>query len=243
MSSDTPPDPPGNADVALILTKAGLNLLPYVGGPAAELLDLLRLPAAKRQYAYLTEIAIRLRQLEREERLSVEGVVKSDVFLSTVLRCIDAARRTAEREKLDALRNGVLNVALSESVDEALTQMFVDWIDRFTAWHLRVLAAADDPQAWTQSHAVTCQVGTQSTVADFLRVALPDLVASRPDFFRLIWGELHQAHLVELSLDDLQRRYSDSGSWPSSTTAVGKAFLRFTENPSLRANAHSLRTV
>jgi hypothetical protein len=231
MGSGAPPDAPGRDDVLLILGKAVLNFVPLAGGPAAELLDLLRLPAAKRQYAYLGGLAVRLRQLESEKRLSIEDVVQSDAFVSATLRGIDAARRTAEQEKIDALRNGVLNVALGQSVDESLTQLFLDWIDRFTVQHLRLLRAVDDPPVWSKTHSIVYAPRATGPVSDFLPMAFPDL-AARQDFLDLMWTDLFQSGLLIFPAADMHYRSSDHGMWPSCTTDIGKAFLRFIEDPS-----------
>jgi hypothetical protein len=66
--------------------------VPVVGGPAAELLELIRRPAAKRQYTFLDDVAARLKQSEAEERLRTEDVVQSDAFISATVRVLDAAR-------------------------------------------------------------------------------------------------------------------------------------------------------
>jgi hypothetical protein len=111
MSSDTPPDPPTRVDALLTVLKAVASVNP-VTGVGAGLLGLIRVPATKRQHAFVGQLALRLTALEGEKRLRVEDVVQSDAFVSATIRGIDAARRTAEQEKIDALRSGILNVAL-----------------------------------------------------------------------------------------------------------------------------------
>jgi hypothetical protein len=228
-AGDDPPDPPGSGDVADAIAKAALSVIPILGGPVAELFDLLRLPAAKRQYAWLSELAVRLKQLESEKRLRVEDVVHSDAFVSATIRGLEAARRTVEREKLDALRNGVLNVALSHSIDESLTQMFLDWIDRFTVPHLRLLRAADDPRSWSKDHNLVYNEGRRGPLFEFLAIAFSDL-AEHPDVLDLLWADLFQAGLVTIPVPDMHHTASDHGFWPSRTTRIGKAFLRFIES-------------
>ena len=58
------------------------------------------------------------------------------------------ATRNHEQEKIDALRNAVLNSALPHPPDDSLQQTFLAWVDRFTVWHLHSLSLFDDPKAW-----------------------------------------------------------------------------------------------
>ena len=50
-------------------------------------------------------------------------------------------------EKLEALRNAVLNVAVSSTPGEDEYEMFISLIDTFTPWHLRILAFLADKEA------------------------------------------------------------------------------------------------
>src|SRR5439155_12172065 len=124
------------------------------------------------------------------------------------------APRTGDREKLEALRNGILNVALAPSLDESLTQLFLAWIDRLTLRHLRLLRAADDPQEWSKQHDFVYAPGRTGPIADFLVAAFPDL-ADRRDFLDLMWTELFQSGLVTIPAADMHHASSNYGSWPS----------------------------
>lgn len=228
MAEQKPPDPPGTMDVVHAIAKAAVSVVPLAGGPAAELFDLLRIPAAKRQYTWLADVAERLKKLEGEKRLRIEDVVESDAFVSATIRALEAARRTSEDEKRAALRNAVLNVALAKSPDEALTQMFLDWIDRFAGWHLLLLKAFDDPPGWAKAHGVNYRPALSSSLSAFLEASFPEL-ASRPEFYRLLWAELNQAGLTNTG--GLAAMMTENGWLASRTSDLGKQFLRFIEEP------------
>jgi hypothetical protein len=115
-------------------------------------------------------------------------------------------------------------------MDESLTQVFLDCIDRLTVRHLRMLHAVDDPPAWSKDHNLVYAPGATGPVSDFRAAAFADL-ADRQDFLDLMWTNLFQSGLVIFPTGDMHHRSSDHGMWPSCTSDIGKAFLRFIENP------------
>jgi hypothetical protein len=230
MPIEPPPDKPGSTDVAITIAKAVVSAVPIAGGPAAELFDLLRLPAAKRQWNWLSDVAERLNKLEGEHRLRVEDVVQSDAFVSATVRGLEVARRTSEEAKRAALRNAVLNVALARSPEDALTQFFLDCIDRFTEWHLVVLKAFADPLRWVKEHNLSYEPATTNTpfkLAGFLEAAFPEL-ASRPDLTSVLWGDLTVPWLL---VGPLITNMAATGWGGAHITDLGKRFLALIEEP------------
>ena len=65
-------------------------------------------------------------------------------FMTTVTYATIIALRNHQAEKLETLRNAVLNTALSPIVEEDLQHIFLNYIDELTLWHLRVLKFLDN---------------------------------------------------------------------------------------------------
>ncbi len=128
-------------DVAVGTTRAVLSAIPMVGGSATELLSLvLAPPVARRRDEWLKELADALEQLERRvDGFSVEALQNNEGFVSITLQAAQAAMRTHQEEKRDALRNAALNSALSQDADEDEQLMFVGLADVFTVLHLELL--------------------------------------------------------------------------------------------------------
>ncbi len=208
----------GKAVAAVAASSVGL-------GAAAELLELLRIPLQKRQAALLAEVAERLRELENQGRLTVDDVVQSDAFVTAAIRALEVARRTTETEKRRALRNALVNVALAQAPEDALTQYFLDWIDRFTDWHVVLLKAFDNPVAWAASHGVNYRPGFSSSLSDFTAAAFPDLARNR-ELCGLVWADLQAARLLDGGFSTMM---SENGWQASRTTELGKQFLRLIE--------------
>jgi hypothetical protein len=63
----------------------------------------------------------------------------------TATRIVD---RTSQREKIEALRNAVLNSALPAAPDQDIQQLYFALIDNLTPTHLRLLTLLDNPPGW-----------------------------------------------------------------------------------------------
>lgn len=138
------------ADYAYAMAKAGLAHLPVVGGTAAELFSVaIASPLAQRRDRWLTDLALSLQALEaRVEALEMESLPRNEVFVTTVIQTSQAAIKTHDPEKLNALRNAVLNAALGHIPEDELLMGFLAVLDTFTATHLRLLDLINDPNKW-----------------------------------------------------------------------------------------------
>ena len=136
-------------DIAQALIRAGVSLVPG-GGAINELLNLVIVPAvAERQRRWLEALDHELGRLrERMEGFSFEDLQRREDFASAFLRASRIAATTHREEKLEALRNAVLNVAVGNAPDDDLQVVFLSLIEAYTPWHLRLLAFMDDPSRW-----------------------------------------------------------------------------------------------
>jgi hypothetical protein len=139
------PEPSGK-DIALGAARAALSAIPYVGGSATELLGLvLAPPVARRRDEWLKELADALEELQkRVDGFSIESLQNNETFVSVTLQAAQAAMRTHQQEKRDALRNAALNSVLSQDTDEDEQLMFVGLTDVFTVLHLELLKLFGD---------------------------------------------------------------------------------------------------
>lgn len=221
------------AEVGIIATKAVTSAVPFVGGPVAELIDLLQAPLQKRQHEWWADLAERVVELEDDGRLRREGLAENESFLNAAARAASAVLRTGQREKREALRNAVLNVALDLSLDEAEQDMFLELVERFGVWHLRVLKAFENPAEWARTHQVNYHPGMSSSRGDYLEAAFPEL-ANRKTFYGRVWADLTQAGLVSSALVVMM---TERGWESAATTELGVRFLRFVEEPPEAARA------
>ena len=104
--------------------------------------------------------------------------------------------------------------------------MFIDWIDRVTEWHIRILDLFDDPPGWFQRHGREQPQWTiTSSLSDALEFAYPEMEGKR-SFYDKIWGDLHAEGLV--NNPQMHSAMSGSGWTGSRTTDIAKRFVALT---------------
>jgi hypothetical protein len=149
---EIPPEPPKRlkGDWKHALVRAGIAAVPWVGSPAVEMLSQVLIPPIEeRRDEWLKGLAEAILRLEEKvEAFKVESLRDSPVFVTAFLQASQVAVRSHQREKLDALRNAVLNVALGNTPDEDLQLMFISWIEVFTPAHLQVLRLFESPSSF-----------------------------------------------------------------------------------------------
>ena len=84
-----------------------------------------------------------------EDRLGdFEQLTSRDTFMDAVTTASQIADRTSRLEKLELLRNAVVNSVLPDAPDDDTQQLFFGMIDRFTPTHVRLLKLLSDPPGW-----------------------------------------------------------------------------------------------
>ena len=134
------------------------------------------------------------------------------------------------RVKLTALREAVLNPAALHPPTESLRQMFLSWADRFTVWHLRLLAFFDDPKGWFTARGRQFPVQMMGSLGQVLTTAYPELQSQRA-FYDLIVKDLWACGLM--NTDGLHAMMTAGGIEASRTSDLGKQFLNFVSDPNV----------
>lgn len=139
---------PTAGDVAHAIVKGGLSGIPLGGGLAAELFGLvLAPPLTKRRDEWFESIAKRLKALET----TLESLGENPAFVTTALQATLIALRTHQEEKLEALRNAVVNSAIGQAPGDDLRAVFLSFVDAFTPTHLRILRFFQDRSSLNSS--------------------------------------------------------------------------------------------
>jgi len=212
--------------------RALVSAVPVVGGPASELFDrLLAPPIRRRRDAWLSELAEQVASLQQAGHVSMADLQRDEEFISTVMQASMVAIRNHRQEKLDALRNAVLNTAMGRAPDDTKREMFLALVDRFTTWHMGILRALhdvdDDP---TEPQRIKTSV-----------TSITDKVV------RLMPALQEQRDVAEVAIEDLCQRgllfWNRAGGAmyirrsDKQVSALGCEFLRFIAEPSGQTGA------
>ncbi|SIO34422.1 hypothetical protein SAMN05444166_3948 [Singulisphaera sp. GP187] len=146
-------------DHAHLAARAAISAVPLVGGPALELFNaVIAPPLQNRRDEWVQQMADRLVELEAAGFLKVEDLGTNEEFISTVTQASTIAIRNHRKEKLEALRNAVLNTAAGRSPGDTKREMFLNLVDAFTVDHIRILKTLYEHQRslkrdefWTDS--------------------------------------------------------------------------------------------
>lgn len=212
------------------LAKAGIASIPVVGAAASELFTvILAPPLEKRRVEWMNDVAERLKELDERGELKLEDLRDNETFITTAMQASQAAIRNHQSEKREALRNAVLNAALPNPPEESLQQHFINQVDTFTVWHIRLLGIFKDPPRWFERNDRTPpNFSFSSSLEQLLEAAWPEL-QNRYDFLNVIVEELESKGLY--SGGGLRTMMTGGGALGKRTTDMGDAFLEFITAP------------
>ncbi len=221
------------SDAAHMLAKAGLSIVPLVGGSIAELFEyIISPPIAKRRDEWVEGIAQQLKKLEEKvDGFRFEDIAQNEVFVTSFLQASQVAIRTHQREKREALRNAVLNAALRNAPGDDLQLMFLSYVDVFTSWHLRALKFLDE----LEKHALQYEAKHPGWNWDEPETVFKDFfpeLQRQTVFYAQMLKELFDKGLTDLV--NLRITVMMSNTRPyfrSRLTPFGKQFLEFITSP------------
>ena len=217
-------------DLAHTIARAGFGSIPVVGSAAAELYNSIIIPPlTKRKDEWMKSISEGLLALEEKNFITIDDLKNNEIFVTTVMHATQAALRSHREEKLNALRNAVLNAALPDSIDDSLQQIFLNFIDIFTTWHIRILKLFDNPSEWATANNIDySDVSVGSLANNILKRAYPEL-SDQKVFYEKIWKDLYNDALV--STDSLNPTVTGRALLSRQTTDLGHNFILFISDP------------
>lgn len=218
---------PDKAEGAHRAAKAGLSIVPVIGGALSEVFDAVIIsPLSNRRDTWVEDIGKMLLELkEKVEETSFEKLTEDEVFLSTVMQASQIAMKTHHEEKKKALISALKNTALNNYPDEDTQMIFMNLIDTFTTWHIIILKFLEDPKAFGESRGIEYPNWTMGGPATVLEHSIPDLEGKRK-FYEKIVNDLSAEGLL-LKGDFLFVTMSAPGMFEKRTSELGRQFLDF----------------
>ena len=181
-------------------------------------------PLEKRRNEWLDALGTRLVQLEKEKGISLEDLKENDEFIDIVIQATQIALRSSQEEKKEALKNAILNNVCGLAPDLSMQQMFINYIDTFTVWHIKLLDLFSDPVRWAKKVDYSFQQVTTGELSLILEEAFPE-IKDRRDFYDQIWKDLYSRGLV--NTEGLHVTMSGSGLMSRRATSIGEAFIKY----------------
>jgi hypothetical protein len=206
-------------DIAHILAKVALSTIPAGGGPAVELFQwLIQSPREKRLTEWMNDVGEKLQALEKTG-FNLDELQENERFISAVMHASQLAARTHQNIKREALRNAILNIGLSQDLDETMEYLFFRYIDELSEMHFRMLEVFQKP---------TLPPGIASIdLKNIIKTAIPEL-NNRENIFHLLWKNLSDLGLITTSMNIM---YPQEGYLGQLTTDLGDELLKFIKEP------------
>lgn len=198
------------------IVKTALGEVPLAGGALAEIFStIVESPFKKRKKEWMQNVVDAINEL-KDKGFSSDDLRDNEQFISAVFYASHLAMKTHQQEKLDALRNAIINVAEGSEPDEALQQIFLNYIDQFTLLHIKLLRFALERNV------------SDSIYMGSLRSVLLDMhpeLSTKESLVDLVWKELYTGGLV--TQNTLVSTLSNNGLRQKLTTSMGDRFVKF----------------
>ena len=212
-------------DIAYVAVKAGLGSIPILGSAATELFGLVVTPPLdKRRQEWMNEVAEKLKALEENNKIDFGTLSQNDQFIDTIVQATSIAVKTSEQEKIVALKNTVINTALNESPDKTKSQIFLNLVDTFTVWHIKILNFFDNPKQWFAQAGQTPPNLMMGSMFSVLKTAFPSLTG-QDELVDVIWNDLHNTGFHRSN--GIKTTMTGDGTLAEKTTQLGKEFIHF----------------
>lgn len=204
--------------------------IPGIGAPLAEWFSAIVVPPLeKRRDAWIRRIAIRLQELETNVGgLCIAKLPDYEAFITTMMYASQAAIRTHQAEKLEALQNIVLQAAMPNPPDEDIQLMFINFLDTMTSWHLIILKFLDAPEQWALEKGITFPSWSMCGIKTVIEFTFPEL-KHREEFLRQIVKALYSQGLI--NTDSIGVTMTASGATAPQTTKLGHQFIQYISSP------------
>ncbi|PUZ21572.1 hypothetical protein GA0116948_11092 [Chitinophaga costaii] len=215
-------------DVAHSLVKGGLGTIPIIGSLATEIFGLIVTPPLeKRRAEWMNQIAEKLKALEDKNAIDFHELSNNEQFIDVVLQATALALKTSEKEKIKAFQNAVVNTASREAPDQTVSQIFLNQLDGFTTWHIRILKFIDNPRLWFQKANRIPPNYMAGSISAVIKDAFSEL-KNQDDLLDIIWNDLKTSGFHRTG--DIKTTMTGDGTLSERTTQLGKQFLEFITN-------------
>ena len=230
-SDDKLPEYPKRDDRELgySVTRGTLGSVPGLGPALQELLNLAVLsPLQKRRDEWFRVIGEALHDLqERLKGFDPSDMANNEEFLSIVHHTTDVAMRSHQAEKLEILRNVVMNAAAGLKLDDVLRGQFMAHVERFSPAHIRVLQVLQNPSSWQGVKDEQIADKVMGGLAQTIEAAIPEFKGQKA----LLENIVRELELAGLAKAGLNVTMTGRGMIEKRTTPVGDDFLTFVSAP------------
>lgn len=216
------------------LAKVLAGMVP-LGSSVYELLTTIVVPLhEKKKREFLSDLADRLKKLEDEGRIDYEELAESEEFNTIITKAILLAQQNHQEEKLEALKNLVLNASeklLNEAIEFDEVDFFLSVMNSMNSIHIFLIKFLNKPGSSAQEKGIFLTPQKKSELKDVDTEFKKLFFSIHPEFkekealVEFSWNELNRMGLAKrISFNSI---ISDVDYGQSALTELGLKFLEF----------------
>lgn len=132
------------------IVRSILSTTPVFGGALVEAFSsIIEPPILKRKTEWMVQVTESLNQIiESRTNISIKDLSQNEEFVTTLIHASSIALKNHDKEKLNALKNAVLNTAIDNTVEEHFQILFINLIDSLSSLHFNFLNLLQAPNEW-----------------------------------------------------------------------------------------------
>jgi len=212
-----------SGDIVHSVFKGALGAIPYLGSAAVEIFGLVFTPPLeKRKIQIMNNFAERLNELESSKKIDLTELSNNEHFIDVLIQSTTFAIRTSQKEKIEAFKNAILNTAVGCSIDETKSHIFINQLDIFTVWHIKLLQFVENPVDCLKNASKPIPNYVSGSLATIIRGLYPEL---SQELLNIIWNDLKNAGFIDAA--DTQTMMTGNGLLAKRTTNFGDEFLNY----------------
>ncbi len=221
-----------SVDYVHSIVNATISSAPLIGSVASEIFSMvIASPLEKRKEKWMLKIAESIEELQNKvEGFDVHSLCEDELFISVLNRASQLALSNHQEEKIDALKNVVINTALKISIDENEEMMFINMIDSLTPWHLKIINYFENPKERFEEFGIKPREYMMGSPITPLQEFYPEL-ENKDSFINLIVNDLYNKGIFNVK--DLNCTMTSNGMYSSRLTEYGMRFLRYIKYPQI----------
>lgn len=206
------------SEVAEITAKTLVSTIPVGGTLVTCIWDSIKANSANRRMEdWKNQVEEKLCDL----RLSLDDIGNNELFASAMMKATDIAIKTAEDEKRQYLASAVKNSAMAR-IDESVMMIYLDLLDKYTVWHIRILHLFRNPKAFDQVHVDGIMMGSASIVVEQV---YPEIAKEKELLDKIVKDLQNDGLMSEGSY--MHADMTANGVVASRTTELGNNFLKY----------------
>jgi len=123
-----------------------LASIPLVGGALSTIFSFgAKSPLVARRDNFIISLDDRIKKLEKDGMLSSDQLLLNDEFIDVAAQAIPIAIQNSSPEKIDALRNAIINTALQIEIDKDSKFIYLNFINELTRTQIKILKIFINP--------------------------------------------------------------------------------------------------